>query len=175
MIVIVLVILFETQHNHQAAFRVKSRVQAAAAALSSFLYLIPAIAYAHGPEHIWNDVGVILFVCVAIASACADGSVAEATWLGRTNRALLRLTRLADRWLATSAGVFAVLPNLWPFHHWQQTMAVLVCMAIAIAPLHAARRTHHSHVWTWVTWQSVWHLASALAVAYFGPQWDWVQ
>eukprot|EP01147_Barroeca_monosierra_P000204 gene204-3589_t len=149
--------------------RVKSRIQATLAGMSGLFYFISALAYANATGHIWNDIGCLLFTCVALTSACADGSIAEGTWLKQANTTWVRRVRTTDRWMATGAGAFALIPNLWPFQPFFSTVAILLVTASVIFPLQLARLTHHTKVWRWVVLQSLWHFMSAVAVAVLGP------
>eukprot|EP00056_Hartaetosiga_gracilis_P022970 m.34449 g.34449 ORF g.34449 m.34449 type:complete len:210 (-) comp9918_c0_seq2:326-955(-) len=149
--------------------REKSRWQALLAGGSSFMYFVPSWAFLVDESvlDMWSLFGCVLFGCVAIVSALSDGGASESVWLGTTNLVITRTLRLLDRWLATIAGGFIVLPSLLSLvklHH--MLLFVLVCV-LAVAPLHFARKTPHHQNWKWALWHTLWHFSSSIAVTIF--------
>lgn len=133
------------------AARAKSIAQKILVTLSSLCYLIPSYAYAKTGD----EVGKWLFVVVAIFSGLADGSWFEGC----------PILKFIDKWTATSGGIYAALPKLWPFAAFKVFLQFLVGMSFSISWLMLARRTPINKTWEWVMWQSVWHLVSGCALA----------
>lgn len=118
----------------------------------------------------WNRFCAILYALVTVASACADGSLLEAPWFRSDQKHEARIwAHMADRWLATSAGLLTAFPNTYPLVPIAQSVWTGLWTVLAILPLVQARRTPTTSVWTWVAWQSLWHMTSAFAAASFGP------
>eukprot|EP00055_Hartaetosiga_balthica_P016458 m.104305 g.104305 ORF g.104305 m.104305 type:complete len:187 (-) comp9110_c0_seq1:57-617(-) len=149
--------------------RIKSKGQALLAGGSSLLYFLPSWAFVFDEPimNMWSIVGCVLFACVAIVSALSDGGAAESAWLGTTNFAITRILRLLDRWLATIAGGFIVLPNLTSFVEMHHSLVFLVICLVAVMPLHFARKTPHHDNWKWAAWHTLWHFTSSVAVTLF--------
>ena len=133
------------------ANRVKTTEQKIVVSISSLCYLIPAYSYSYRGD----TLGALLFVVVTLFSGLADGS-----WFEE-----MPLLKLIDKWTATSGGMYAIIPKIWPFALLKITIQLIIMSLCSVTWLVLARRTGKSATWEWVLWQSVWHFMSACAVA----------
>eukprot|EP00808_Paulinella_micropora_P001641 g37530.t1 len=151
--------------------RQKSRTQSLAVALSAFFYTIPCVAFARCDSPAfgtWHMLVALSFCCVVLTSLVADGSLVLTSLVADGSLVRGRQMQLLDRWCASTAGVLAFVTPFLEYPCW-----TLLVLLVTILPLTRARATPHSDTWSWVRWQSLWHLVSALTCAYFGPE-GWI-
>lgn len=147
-------------------YRKKTLLQSAVVSLSSLFYLLPVFAYSkYGGtfDWDWNDLGCAAYAIVSFFSCLADGQ-----WVGHLGFST-DLVHLCDRLMATIAGFYSIVPNLWPLRSPWRIPLTIVLFVVSFTPLHLSRSTPKTHVWEWVFYHSIWHLFSAVSISYLGP------
>jgi hypothetical protein len=77
-------------------------------------------------------------------------------------------TPRTHRRFATAGGIYAAAPKAWPYASALVSLQCLLVTVFSVAWLIAARQTAcatDSDTWRWVCMQSMWHLASAIAIS----------
>lgn len=109
--------------------------------------------------HVGDHVGESLFHTVGVVSAVADAELLAGTALVRYNGA----AHVADRWLATSGGLYFALPAVATvLGRGSATTADTLAAAslpLCLLCLRTARRQTCER--RWALWQTAWHVLSA--------------
>jgi len=151
--------------------RKKTRMQSLVVGLSSLLYFLPVRTSLRSDAWWIHTVGSILYSIIALASTLADGGFADPPWTTGSHHYAVLSGRLQilDRWTATAGLVYIISMSVWPLVSIQETFVHGVITFAVLFFLHRARHTHVDDTWQWVFWQSLWHLASSVAIASLLP------
>jgi hypothetical protein len=158
-------LMFNTQASHAKRTYDKSHAQSIVVSASSLCYLYPAVVcYTKSDDSIWFHVGSYLYVCVALASMAADGSLLEPPWFPGASPA--SRWQIVDRWVAVSGGLYAGL-NVYHRDHTLSTYGMIAVAGLAaLGTLRWARKMPDHSVWKWVGLQSLWHILSSCWIVY---------
>eukprot|EP00730_Choanoeca_flexa_P020075 TRINITY_DN9812_c0_g3_i1.p2 TRINITY_DN9812_c0_g3~~TRINITY_DN9812_c0_g3_i1.p2 ORF type:complete len:180 (+),score=17.43 TRINITY_DN9812_c0_g3_i1:1897-2436(+) len=159
-------LMFATKPASEQVVRRKTHFQSIVVSASSLCYLYPAVVCSiKGGDSSWFRFGSYLYVGVASFSALADGSLLEPPWFAKNDRAHSKW-QIFDRWLAMSGGLYAVLNLYHPRNTLSDYGMITLCGVAVCSTLHFARKTKEKNIWTWIAWQSLWHLTSAAWIVY---------
>ena len=136
----------------QGLQRRKTLPQRLVVSASSLCYLLPAV---HA-SHLGDSFGASLFVLVAFCSLVADGSWSSSplAW------------QRADKWTATTGGIYAIAPKVLLSGSSKVLCQLGMVTTFSFAFIVSARATPPSQQWRWIAAQSIWHVVSALALAW---------